>query len=456
MTVLRIDHNPVLGSAWMALDGEPLLDGHAAVWRGLRPGPLISRAVAAVQGRGGSGLEIHYHGPLSFLPLAKLANHSGHLLRCFAANYPWPQIFEATLDGVRRGGLSGESLSRTVQGLDTPRWNVAFVAQFSVGKSTLINAFLGTDLLPASNRPTTSCPTTIKPVRLQEGARIRIQRSERWSSENAVEPIVMKRLNGDPEVTRLLVDHPLFKPDLGHGYELRLTDLPGPDHASSREHRNKFVDYLNNSRVDQVLFVSVPTKLQDQGELDLLERLHSRASKMGIAPHDWVDVVVNKVDVLAQDEDEDAHLPQLLRQHRGYLERQLSMFVDFPVAVSGGYALLARKVLWGRSLSEQQKVLYGSHGRVLGADLSQLGMEPTYLLRIVRDLGIATSKARARAIAQQSGIEELENRVKGVMQALAPVRALRRALGLSPELKMRLGAVRRPADGSALIGLLRG
>jgi len=39
---------------------------------------------------------------------------------------------------------------------------VAFLGSYSAGKSTMINAILGREILPATNQPTTAFPTLIK------------------------------------------------------------------------------------------------------------------------------------------------------------------------------------------------------------------------------------------------------------------------------------------------------
>ena len=52
--------------------------------------------------------------------------------------------------------LIAQDVRRTIQTLAEERFKVVVVGHFSQGKSTVINALLGTRLLPSSPRPTTA------------------------------------------------------------------------------------------------------------------------------------------------------------------------------------------------------------------------------------------------------------------------------------------------------------
>jgi len=109
---------------------------------------------------------------------------------------------------------------------------VTFVGQFSSGKSSLINAWLGEPgLLPTSNNVTTPCETRIRRVRDEDGecagmtvmlaseAELRTRLS-RWLSEEYPDQETQVALLPWPKVadwvTRLEQDRTLHRPSLGH------------------------------------------------------------------------------------------------------------------------------------------------------------------------------------------------------------------------------------------------
>ncbi len=450
-SVLNIEHSPLLGTAHIEVEGKLFSDGREKVWRGNRPGPLISRATHAALSKGIGNIEVQYRGPEPFHALARMADTSGRPLRTIRSPDHQSDFANALMEHLRRQRVSAEKLTAVEQDLVRPSWYVAFVAPFSAGKSTLINACLGLDLLPTHVEPTTTCATTLVPILPAAEKRIRFQRQGKWQTETEVDRQRMKMLNREPGVQRILIDHPLFRPEMSSRFTLRLTDLPGPDCAFQKGHRNTLDGYLSSTRFDQVLFVTVPTKLQDQGEYQLLEFVKKRTLKLGLLPNDVIDVVMNQVDVLANDPEENTSVPRVLAKHRMYLRERLDLWMDPPIAVAGIHALLARKVLANHPLTRKQHRRLANRGFALRKDLSWLGLEPQWFVGLLCRCGLASTRQSAAALEQQSCIGQVENRISQVMHAVAPVRALRRAIRCSPRLHQRLSSAHPSTGASELL-----
>ncbi|MCC6458904.1 MAG: dynamin family protein [Saprospiraceae bacterium] len=74
-------------------------------------------------------------------------------------------IFQAVAPFLPKGDEIREQFDnnqKMIDALNSPEFHVCFAGPYSTGKSTLINAVLGKDILPAKDIPTTACPTFIR------------------------------------------------------------------------------------------------------------------------------------------------------------------------------------------------------------------------------------------------------------------------------------------------------
>ncbi len=170
------------------------------------------------------------------------------------------------------------------------RFNLAVVGQFKRGKSTLMNAIIGRDLLPTGVLPLTSAITA-----LCYGPRERVLlRRKGWAREQEIQlgelaDYVTERGNPGNEkgLSEARVELPL--PFLRRG--LYFIDTPG---VGSGQHENTATTRAFLPQADAVIFVtSVEAPLSEAEEL-FLRDIREHAPKLF--------VVVNKVDVLAGDE----------------------------------------------------------------------------------------------------------------------------------------------------------
>jgi GTP-binding protein EngB required for normal cell division len=116
-------------------------------------------------------------------------------------------------------------LSRLVQKMESPAYEIAFFGRVSSGKSSLLNRMIGADLLPTGVTPVTAVPTRIRnrsemclSVWTADG------RFERYGIEQLAEFVTEERNPGnDKRVTRVVAELPLaILPE-----EAVLVDTPG-------------------------------------------------------------------------------------------------------------------------------------------------------------------------------------------------------------------------------------
>lgn len=169
------------------------------------------------------------------------------------------------------------------------RFNLVALGQFKRGKTSLINALLGDDLLPVGVLPLTSVSTEVRhgptltiEVRFQDGRRLAIDRAA--LAEYATEV-------GNPRnrlgVRDIHISHPAAFLSLG----LRLVDTPGI--GSIHDHNTATARALL-PRCDAALFLLSADQPASREELAFLAEVRDHAQR--------IFCVLNKIDILNADE----------------------------------------------------------------------------------------------------------------------------------------------------------
>ena len=169
------------------------------------------------------------------------------------------------------------------------RFNVVVLGGFKRGKSTLINAMVGSRILPMGVVPLTSVITklwygksSVAEVLFRDGRRTRIEM-------NTIDQYVTERLNPANAKGVAEVDLQINSDLLRQG--VFIIDTPG---IGSVYERNTLVTYDFLSRVDVAVLVLGVDPPISQGELDFLEDVRNHAGH--------VFVVLNKIDLLGEEE----------------------------------------------------------------------------------------------------------------------------------------------------------
>lgn len=172
------------------------------------------------------------------------------------------------VDLLERGGEEARaSVARLLLGrLTLPQAYVTVVGETSTGKSSLINALLGQDVLPASARPTTGVVTH---VACRDEAASRYFAIYRDATQEAIDHDQFRTLSETPDgdMLRLQVR---TRPKAAGNVGLHVFDTPGYNAVLS-EHEEVLMNFLPNS--DVIVFVVGYRTGFGQTDQDLLEAI---------------------------------------------------------------------------------------------------------------------------------------------------------------------------------------
>lgn len=172
------------------------------------------------------------------------------------------------VDLLERGGEEARaSVARLLLGrLTLPQAYVTVVGETSTGKSSLINALLGQDVLPASARPTTGVVTH---VACRDEAASRYFAIYRDATQEAIDHDRFRTLSETPDgdMLRLQVR---TRPKAAGNVGLHVFDTPGYNAVLS-EHEEVLMNFLPNS--DVIVFVVGYRTGFGQTDQDLLEAI---------------------------------------------------------------------------------------------------------------------------------------------------------------------------------------
>lgn len=198
-------------------------------------------------------------------------------------------------------------------------FEIAVVATMSSGKSTLINAMLGTELLPARNEATTA---TIARIHDEDNAEnFRGVCYDKEGNEITKRDLLtlesMNEFNDNPETA----DIEIFGNIVGissQSLKLVLTDTPGPNNSRTDEHKNHTYRIIKDSKYKpMVLYILNGTQLETNDDNSLLTDIANAMRDGGRQASDRFIFVLNKADEFDTDNED---VQKYLEKTRNYLE----------------------------------------------------------------------------------------------------------------------------------------
>ncbi len=222
-------------------------------------------------------------------------------------------------------------------------FDVYVVATMSSGKSTLINAMLGRDLLPAANEATTATITRITDDK--SGSAFRGRRIDKEGVVAAVNDELtidqVTEWNRLDDTLRIDIEGDIQAIQQRDDVRLVLTDTPGPNNSQDTEHERVTMGFVQDSlRNPLILYVLNATQLGTKDDKNLLGLVAQAMNKGGKQSKDRFIFVINKMDVFDPEKGED--LPSVLaRVHKYLTDNGIQNPQIYPV--SANLARLIRK-----------------------------------------------------------------------------------------------------------------
>lgn len=225
-------------------------------------------------------------------------------------------------------------------------FDVYVAATMSAGKSTLINAMLGFDLLPAANEATTATIAQItnnKKKKVGEFTGKRIDKDGKVADvPQSVTLDTLRKWNSLEDTSLIKLEGNIIGVSERDEVRLVITDTPGPNNSQDSEHARTTMGYLQDSmRNPLILYILNATQLGTNDDKKTLGLIANIMKKGGKQSKDRFIFVVNKMD--AFDPEQGENVADALERVRKYLE---SNGINDPqiYPVSANLARLQRKL----------------------------------------------------------------------------------------------------------------
>ncbi|MBD5271699.1 MAG: hypothetical protein HDS42_00260 [Bacteroides sp.] len=213
------------------------------------------------------------------------------------------------------------------------KFEVNVVATMSSGKSTLINALLGRQLMPAANEATTA--TIVKIIDTDQDNFTAVAYDKGGHEVTRIENVTledMKNLNDDYKVSAVDIygKIPFVK---SVGMKLVLVDTPGPNNSRDKNHEAMTYRMIKDSDKSLVLFVMNGQQLGINDEKILLDYICDQMKEGGKQGRERFIFAVNRVDAYSpKNEGMDCVERALKNVKSGLEERGIQNPNIFPVS----------------------------------------------------------------------------------------------------------------------------
>ncbi|MDY2756343.1 MAG: dynamin family protein [Candidatus Treponema excrementipullorum] len=191
-------------------------------------------------------------------------------------------------------------------------FEMAVVATMSSGKSTLINAMLGRDLLPARNEATTANLVRIHDIDGQDTFKA-IAYNKDHKEIKSIEHVTQKdmeelNLRGNNAQSEDFVSCVELFGDIqgidSTNMQLILTDTPGPNNSQNLEHKEHTYSLFNADYKPMILYVLNASQLRTNDDNSLLRRVAETMKEGGRQSQDRFIFALNKADEFDPDKGE--------------------------------------------------------------------------------------------------------------------------------------------------------
>lgn len=249
--------------------------------------------------------------------------------------------------------------------LNTP-FEVIVLATMSAGKSTLINALLGRELLPSSNEACTSRVFRVEDDDMMDSFEARLEGEEHFSNWQAasVELLQDMNLSKSAGVIELRGDVPKID---NEGGKLVIYDTPGPNNSRDGSHNDITFNTLRDGNHGLILYVLNASQIGVDDDASFLRELLKVVELR--ENHKDIIFILNKADVL--DEEQGESLTKAVELVKSYLGN-IGFKSPAIIPISAVAALLARKTQRNEKLSRRERHILESFNQFASIDKNHM------------------------------------------------------------------------------------
>lgn len=210
---------------------------------------------------------------------------------------------EATIDSIfekiKNGPipeLKNKAITDAFEKAKNSQFEINVVATMSSGKSTLINALLGQQLMPAANEATTATIVKIVDTAQKNFSAVAYDKTgNRVAKIDNVTLADMKKLNDDEKVSEVTIFGRIPFVE-STGMKLVLVDTPGPNNSRDKRHEEMTYKMIANSDKSLVLYVMNGQQLGINDEKIFLDYICQNMKEGGKQSRDRFLFALNKMD----------------------------------------------------------------------------------------------------------------------------------------------------------------
>lgn len=245
-------------------------------------------------------------------------------------------------------------LSDEFEKINSNKFKICVIATMSSGKSTLINAMLGRDLLPSNTAACTATITTLTDNDEMEFFDVRCfdQTGKLFIEKRDVTLEELESYNENEEIKIIDLEGPI--PGISTSmFNLHLIDTPGPNNSTNDDHEKLTFEMIESDDYAMVIYVMSPETIQSDDNDELLHTIADTMIKAGKKADERFLFVINKCDNL-DPEDEDDTIENVLETAKAYLKKR---GIDKPniYPVTAEIAKLIRMNQRGEKLTRKDK-----------------------------------------------------------------------------------------------------
>ena len=219
-----------------------------------------------------------------------------HIKECSDSENKFLQLQELYKEATsgRYDGFKYVELNKAFEEITSRELSISVMAPMKNGKSTLLNAIIGHEILP--NQPL-RCTAKISYIENEPAAthfEAKCLRND--NSDPGYIPCnlqLLKEWNNDDEVKRVIIRGKLFGIST-QDYKLRFIDTPGPDSAIYKEDCATIERFLNDHSLPMVCYI---IDILNDSEVAYLKRLKEHMSTHGKQSEDRFLFIVTKMDI---------------------------------------------------------------------------------------------------------------------------------------------------------------
>lgn len=259
-------------------------------------------------------------------------------------------------DDVLYEKLKEKQVLAKIEEIEKREVSVVVIAPMSAGKSTLINALIGKDLLPSLNQATTAIICKIRDIKGKEGfdAVVRNGKAELVCKKNIDITFIQEyndKGNNEDEDIEIIIEGDIKNID-SSDFKLVLVDTPGPNNSQNLKHQEVTLNYIKDKNNNPlIIYVLNAQQLRTNDDKLFLKEISEFIKQNGSKAKERIIFVLNKIDAFDPVKNSKSEsLEKEIEDCKNYLinDFEIESPIIFPISAQFAKLSLKEESLLGR------------------------------------------------------------------------------------------------------------